>query len=204
MIKSVKPLIEKRRRARINASLEQLRKLLQQTPDQQNTRVLSRLEKAEILEMTVEQLHRLKQQAAAVSPSQDSRDFAAGYRHCINTVSSFLSSAGSSLSQDIKSRILQQLEETPGAKPSIAPALFSRVWQPPKTDSFSFSESSFSWASHSLPPPMPARPPPPHSDFHTITVESSSRPPPASTLPVCWTQQTSPTTTSTTLMWRPW
>ncbi|XP_053227700.1 transcription factor HES-4-like [Podarcis raffonei] len=33
--KSIKPLIEKRRRARINASLEQLRKLLQQLPDQQ-------------------------------------------------------------------------------------------------------------------------------------------------------------------------
>uniref|UniRef100_A0A670JX90 BHLH domain-containing protein n=1 Tax=Podarcis muralis TaxID=64176 RepID=A0A670JX90_PODMU len=35
LLRSIKLLIEKRRRARINASLEQLRKLLQHFPDQQ-------------------------------------------------------------------------------------------------------------------------------------------------------------------------
>ncbi|KAM8819964.1 uncharacterized protein ACNFOS_015776 [Eudromia elegans] len=65
-IQPLKPLMEKRRCAWINASLEQLRWLLQQTPEHaifpfcQNTRALPLLEKAEILEMTLQQLARLK------------------------------------------------------------------------------------------------------------------------------------------------
>ncbi|XP_068813295.1 enhancer of split m7 protein-like [Struthio camelus] len=114
--KSLKPLIEKRRRARINASLEQLRRLLQQTAEQQNTRALSRLEKAEILEMTVQQLARLKKPDIV---SKNGQDFAAGYRHCLNAVSTFLSSVGSSLDQNTRSHILRQLETT--TKPCFSP-----------------------------------------------------------------------------------
>ncbi|KYO22303.1 hypothetical protein Y1Q_0002904 [Alligator mississippiensis] len=107
--KSIKPLVEKRRRARINASLEQLRRLLQQNPEKQDARALSRLEKAEILEMTVQQLQRLKK--PDIAASKDGQDFAAGYCHCLNAVSNFLSSDGSSLNQNIKSQILRQLED---------------------------------------------------------------------------------------------
>ncbi|XP_064375443.1 transcription factor HES-2-like [Dromaius novaehollandiae] len=124
---SLKPLIEKRRRARINASLEQLRRLLQQTPEQQNTRALSRLEKAEILEMTVQQLARLKKPDIAPKNGQD---FAAGYRHCLNAVSTFLSSVGSSLDQNTRSHILRQLETTTEMKAAAAPAPSPKVWQP--------------------------------------------------------------------------
>nr|XP_009683472.1 PREDICTED: transcription factor HES-2-like [Struthio camelus australis] len=124
---SLKPLIEKRRRARINASLEQLRRLLQQTAEQQNTRALSRLEKAEILEMTVQQLARLKKPDIV---SKNGQDFAAGYRHCLNAVSTFLSSVGSSLDQNTRSHILRQLETTTKVKAAIAPAPSPKVWQP--------------------------------------------------------------------------
>ncbi|KAL8202687.1 UNVERIFIED_CONTAM: hypothetical protein K2H54_021839 [Gekko kuhli] len=81
--KSIKPLIEKRRRARINASLEQLRKLLQTSPGPQNSRALSRLEKAQILEMTVQQLQQYKKQGDEVSdPAAAGTDSGAQAFYC--------------------------------------------------------------------------------------------------------------------------
>ncbi|XP_062984468.1 transcription factor HES-2-like [Elgaria multicarinata webbii] len=199
---SVKPLIEKRRRARINASLEQLRKLLQQPSDQQNGRALSRLEKAEILEMTVQQLRQLKQQGAVVpSPSQDSQNFAAGYCHCIKTVSNSLNSAGYSFGQAMTSQILQHLEEAPGTKTSTAPAPVSKVWQRHKAHPLPSLQPSFLWAS----PPSLRPAGPPLSDSHTLVGSWSNPSPTSMLLPhlhVPWTQPTSPA--ATTHMWRPW
>ncbi|XP_019404459.1 PREDICTED: transcription factor HES-4-like [Crocodylus porosus] len=126
--KSIKPLVEKRRRARINASLEQLRRLLQQNPEKQDARALSRLEKAEILEMTVQQLQRLKK--PDIAASKDGQDFAAGYCHCLTAVSNFLSSVGSSLNQNIKSQILRQLEDASKVRSTGAPDQSPKIWQP--------------------------------------------------------------------------
>ncbi|XP_013871425.1 transcription factor HES-5, partial [Austrofundulus limnaeus] len=65
-----KPLVEKFRRERINSSIEQLKSLLgpeflKQQPD-------SKLEKADILEMTVCFLTRLQQQQQQQHPAVDS------------------------------------------------------------------------------------------------------------------------------------
>ncbi|XP_019382228.1 PREDICTED: transcription factor HES-4-A-like [Gavialis gangeticus] len=125
---SIKPLVEKRRRARINASLEQLRRLLQQNPEKQDARALSRLEKAEILEMTVQQLQRLKK--PDIAASKDGQDFAAGYCHCLSAVSNFLSSVGSSLNQNIRSQILRQLEDASKVRSTVAPDQSPKIWQP--------------------------------------------------------------------------
>ncbi|XP_041671209.1 transcription factor HES-5-like [Cheilinus undulatus] len=81
-----KPLVEKLRRERINSSIEQLKSLLapeflQQQPD-------SKLEKADILEMTVCVLRRLQQQKnQAVSSSAVNK----GYSMCVQEASHFLS-----------------------------------------------------------------------------------------------------------------
>ncbi|XP_040890236.1 transcription factor HES-5-like [Toxotes jaculatrix] len=80
-----KPLVEKLRRERINSSIEQLKSLLgpeflKQQPD-------SKLEKADILEMTVCFLRRLKQQKQAV----DSAAVNQGYSRCVQEVAHFLS-----------------------------------------------------------------------------------------------------------------
>ncbi|XP_040890392.1 transcription factor HES-5-like [Toxotes jaculatrix] len=80
-----KPLVEKLRRERINSSIEQLKSLLgpeflKQQPD-------SKLEKADILEMTVCFLRRLKQQNQAV----DSAAVNQGYSLCVQEVAHFLS-----------------------------------------------------------------------------------------------------------------
>ncbi|XP_038553788.1 transcription factor HES-5-like [Micropterus salmoides] len=80
-----KPLVEKLRRERINSSIEQLKSLLgpeflKQQPD-------SKLEKADILEMTVCVLRRLQQQNQAV----DSAAVDQGYSRCVQEVDHFLS-----------------------------------------------------------------------------------------------------------------
>ncbi|XP_047438922.1 transcription factor HES-5-like isoform X2 [Mugil cephalus] len=78
-----KPLVEKLRRERINSSIEQLKSLLgpeflKQQPD-------SKLEKADILEMTVYFLRRLQQQQHQVVDSVDQ-----GYSRCVQQVVHFL------------------------------------------------------------------------------------------------------------------
>uniref|UniRef100_A0A8D0DFZ4 BHLH domain-containing protein n=1 Tax=Sander lucioperca TaxID=283035 RepID=A0A8D0DFZ4_SANLU len=55
-----KPLVEKLRRERINSSIEQLKSLL--SPESLKQQPDSKLEKADILEMTVRVLRRLQQQ----------------------------------------------------------------------------------------------------------------------------------------------
>ncbi len=81
-----KPLVEKLRRERINSSIEQLKSLL--GPDFLKQQPDSKLEKADILEMTVCVLRRLQQQQqqAVDSPAVDQ-----GYSRCVREVEHFLS-----------------------------------------------------------------------------------------------------------------
>ncbi|XP_029006316.1 transcription factor HES-5-like [Betta splendens] len=80
-----KPLVEKLRRERINSSIEQLKSLLgpeflKQQPD-------SKLEKADILEMTVCFLTRLQQQHGAVASAAVTQ----GFSRCVQEMVHFLS-----------------------------------------------------------------------------------------------------------------
>ncbi|XP_029437418.1 transcription factor HES-4-like [Rhinatrema bivittatum] len=102
--KSIKPLIEKKRRARINASLGQLKELLLQVAHPQPPRT-SRLEKADILELTVRQLEKLKR----TDLSAPGQDFVAGFKYCSQAVASFLESVGP-LDPRVKSQILAHLD----------------------------------------------------------------------------------------------
>ncbi|XP_041816504.1 transcription factor HES-5-like [Chelmon rostratus] len=83
-----KPLVEKLRRERINSSIEQLKSLL--SPEFLKQQPDSKLEKADILEMTVCVLRRLQQQQQqqhrAVNSAVDQ-----GYSRCFQQVEHFLS-----------------------------------------------------------------------------------------------------------------
>ncbi|XP_061730888.1 transcription factor HES-5-like [Nerophis ophidion] len=76
-----KPLVEKLRRERINGSIQQLKSLL--APEFLTRQPDSKLEKADILEMTVCLLRRLK--------SSDGAAFHGGYSRCAREVAHFLS-----------------------------------------------------------------------------------------------------------------
>ncbi|CAK6966867.1 transcription cofactor HES-6 [Scomber scombrus] len=84
-----KPLVEKKRRARINESLQELRVLIADADLQ------SKMENAEVLEMTVKRvesiLHNRAQEMGAVNREACER-FAAGYIQCMHDVHTFVSS----------------------------------------------------------------------------------------------------------------
>merc|ERR1712210_158150 len=85
--KVVKPLIERKRRARINSCLDELKDLMVFAMQSEGESI-SKLEKADVLELTVKHLRKLKrQQMLAVNPSLDMDRFRAGYTQCATEVS---------------------------------------------------------------------------------------------------------------------
>ncbi|TNN01305.1 hairy-related 13 [Takifugu flavidus] len=84
-----KPLVEKKRRARINESLRELRTLLADTD------IHSKMENAEVLEMTVKKVEDVlkdqTQETEALNREANER-FAAGYIQCMHEVHMFVSS----------------------------------------------------------------------------------------------------------------
>ena len=105
--KIVKPLIERKRRARINTCLDELKDLMvfaMQTEGES----ISKLEKADVLELTVKHLRKLKrQQMLALNPALDMDRFHAGYTTCATEVSRTLASTGVDIS--IGSRLMSHL-----------------------------------------------------------------------------------------------
>ncbi|XP_061666412.1 hairy-related 9 isoform X3 [Syngnathoides biaculeatus] len=94
--KSSKPIMEKRRRARINESLGQLKTLILDALKKDSSRH-SKLEKADILEMTVKHLRnlqRVQMSAAVLSPDAAVLSkYRAGFNECMNEVTRFLSTS---------------------------------------------------------------------------------------------------------------
>ncbi|OWR40837.1 protein hairy [Danaus plexippus] len=97
--RSNKPIMEKRRRARINNCLNELKALILDAMKKDPARH-SKLEKADILEMTVKHLEGLRSEGAG-SPDR----FKAGYRHCLSEVSKF-----PGLDTGLKRRLVKHLE----------------------------------------------------------------------------------------------
>ncbi|XP_066151782.1 enhancer of split mbeta protein-like [Euwallacea fornicatus] len=92
--KVMKPLLERKRRARINRCLDELKDLMiaALAMDEEN---VTKLEKADILEITVAHLQKLKRQkqlAMASSPVLNADRFRAGYTTCAKEVSRVLAS----------------------------------------------------------------------------------------------------------------
>merc|ERR1711884_641179 len=76
--KVMKPLLERKRRARINSCLDELKDLMVFALQTEGESI-SKLEKADVLELTVKHLRKLKrQQMLAVNPSLDLDRFHAG------------------------------------------------------------------------------------------------------------------------------
>ncbi|XP_062822968.1 transcription factor HES-2-like [Anolis carolinensis] len=87
--KSLKPLMEKRRRARINESLNQLKGLILPLVGKDGSR-FSKLEKADILEMTVQFLQDLPAPSPASDGTNNDVAFQLGFHACLSRVSRLL------------------------------------------------------------------------------------------------------------------
>ena len=90
--KVMKPLLERKRRARINKYLDEMKDLMMSTFESEGESV-NKLEKADVLELTVRHLQKLKhQQLLHLNPTLNQDRFRSGYTACANEVSRFLSS----------------------------------------------------------------------------------------------------------------
>ncbi|XP_016962863.1 enhancer of split mbeta protein [Drosophila biarmipes] len=96
--KVMKPLLERKRRARINRCVEDLKNLLQEVIHME-AEAMAKLEKADILELTVHHLHRQRRSAATpTTPSASeplheqvsAERYWSGFRQCALEVSRFL------------------------------------------------------------------------------------------------------------------
>lgn len=108
--KSSKPIMEKRRRARINESLSQLKTLILDALKKDSSRH-SKLEKADILEMTVKHLRNLQRAQMTAALSTDPSvlgKYRAGFSECMNEVTRFLSTC-EGVNTEVRTRLLGHL-----------------------------------------------------------------------------------------------
>ncbi|KAG0712576.1 Transcription factor HES-4 [Chionoecetes opilio] len=113
--RSNKPLMERRRRERINTCLNELKNLVL-TAQRKDPSRYSKLEKADILEMTVRHVQALHRHEAAAGRSHNTDSTAkyrAGFTQCAAEVSTFLAGV-SGLPADLHSRILTHLSSYNG------------------------------------------------------------------------------------------
>ncbi|XP_052862364.1 protein hairy [Anopheles cruzii] len=104
--RSNKPIMEKRRRARINNCLNELKALILDAMKKDPARH-SKLEKADILEMTVKHLENLQRQQSALSQASDPsvmNKFKAGFNECAQEVGRF-----PEIEPLVKRRLMQHL-----------------------------------------------------------------------------------------------
>ncbi|XP_005404151.1 PREDICTED: transcription factor HES-2 isoform X2 [Chinchilla lanigera] len=123
--KSLKPLLEKRRRARINDSLSQLKGLILPLLGRENSRY-SKLEKADILEMTVHFLQELPASSCPAAAPGPTDSYSEGYRACVARLARVLPACGV-LEPAVSARLLEHLRRrslctTPDARPPSPPS----------------------------------------------------------------------------------
>ncbi|CAL4142934.1 unnamed protein product [Meganyctiphanes norvegica] len=116
--RSNKPQMERRRRERINQCLNELKNLVL-TAQKKDPSRYNKLEKADILEMTVRHVQTMHRQKAH-SPRQQDKYYA-GYTRCAAEVTKFLEST-SDISEDLRKRITSHLSPTSVTiQPKISP-----------------------------------------------------------------------------------
>ncbi|CAG7824857.1 unnamed protein product [Allacma fusca] len=123
--KITKPLLERQRRARINRCLDELKDILVSGLQNEGENV-ARLEKADILELTVRHLQKLtyEQTKAATSPVGDDEKFRAGFATCAQEISRVLANTpkmdvqlGTTLMMHL-GHALNQISTTPQTRPT--------------------------------------------------------------------------------------
>ncbi|KAJ8916796.1 hypothetical protein NQ315_005801 [Exocentrus adspersus] len=108
--KVMKPMLERKRRARINRCLNELKELMV-TALQNEGENVSKLEKADILELTVRHLHNLKRQNQLVLPPEHTYvdRFRAGFTQCAKEVTHFIASPADTIDPESCRKLVQHL-----------------------------------------------------------------------------------------------
>ena len=135
--KVMKPLLERKRRARINRCLDDLKDIMVAALQSEGESI-TKLEKADVLELTVRHLRKLKQQnALGLTPQATyAGRFKAGYAHCAQEVSKFVSLLQTTttaepkipaLDVNVSTRLLSHLGGCIQALETMPPSVLSMV-----------------------------------------------------------------------------
>ncbi|XP_014276177.1 enhancer of split mbeta protein [Halyomorpha halys] len=145
--KVMKPMLERKRRARINRCLDELKELMVSALQSDGENV-AKLEKADILELTVRHLHKLRKARRLSLTATDDR-FRAGYTHCAGEVSKCLASTPGvdvRLGTKLMSHLGHRLNELDVCSPlsvrTSEPAPLSPTYSLPPTPASSRSSDS--------------------------------------------------------------
>lgn len=136
--KITKPLLERQRRARINRCLDELKDLMAGALAEEHGEAgMAKLEKADVLELTVRHLHKLRRERRlSANPVTASDRYRAGFTQCAREVSVALAaipgvdvSLGTRLMTHL-GHALNNLDATTGAATTALPA---RSYSPPES-----------------------------------------------------------------------
>ena len=125
----MKPLLERKRRARINRCLDDLKDIMVGALQAEGESI-TKLEKADVLELTVRHLRKLKQQnALGLTPQATyAGRFKAGYAHCAHEVSKFVTTEDQQkLDVNVSTRLLSHLGGCIQASETMPPSVLSMV-----------------------------------------------------------------------------
>ncbi|XP_075155487.1 HES-related [Haematobia irritans] len=130
--KIMKPMLERKRRARINKCLDELKDLMTGTLQADGENV-SKLEKADILELTVRHLQRLREKNALYVRHNDTLNmekFWAGFQHCAAEVAQYLNKFDHQISGELIQHIASYAPNvnTPNAASPAIPHLPSTAY----------------------------------------------------------------------------
>ncbi|XP_076639935.1 bHLH protein deadpan [Colletes latitarsis] len=120
--RSNKPIMEKRRRARINQCLDELKSLILEAMKKDPTRH-SKLEKADILEMTVKHLQAVQRQQVSTAVATDPAvltKFRTGFSECATEVSRYVSHL-ENVDPVVKQRLVSHLNNCVSNLQQMAP-----------------------------------------------------------------------------------
>ena len=106
----IKPMLERKRRARINKCIDQLKDLMV-VALQKDGESITKLEKADVLELTVRHLRKLKSHGALglTSPPTQTERYRAGYSFCAGEISKYMTSGASGVDVTVSARLLHHL-----------------------------------------------------------------------------------------------
>ncbi|GLG99638.1 Protein deadpan, partial [Gryllus bimaculatus] len=130
--RSNKPIMEKRRRARINHCLNELKSLILDAMKKDPARH-SKLEKADILEMTVKHLQSVQRQQLAVAVATDPavlHKFKTGFNECAGEVSRYIGRLDG-VEPAVKQRLVSHLAHCVSGLQQLTPLAFTAAVQPP-------------------------------------------------------------------------
>ncbi len=117
--KVMKPLLERKRRARINKCLDELKDLMVYALQSEGESI-TKLEKADVLELTVRHLEKLKRhRMLQANPSEQYR---AGFSACASEVSRFLTSVPG-VDVTLGSGLLSHLSKSASSDGGLSPSL---------------------------------------------------------------------------------